>query len=197
MRLPTLLALPLTIAPIVLSLAACGSQEPAPTSETPPAEVTAADVGGAPSRAVANLATADGKSAGTATALAAAEPAEKGIRLAVQVSGLTPGEHGVHVHTTGECDGPKFESAGSHWNPAGKQHGLKNPEGAHAGDMPNLTVGEDGRGIVNVTLDGGTIAELLDPDGAALMVHAKRDDQATDPSGDSGDRVACGVFGAS
>jgi Cu-Zn family superoxide dismutase len=97
---------------------------------------------------------------------------------------------------TGKCDPPDFASAGGHWNPTGHQHGMKNPAGPHAGDMPNLDVGSDGRGHLVFTLPGGTYEGLMDEDGAAIVVHAKPDDLTTDPSGNSGGRIACGVFGA-
>lgn len=178
---------------IALAAAACGSKDAAPAGEATAEADASMPVDGpsaAPTRAVATLATADGKEVGTATLL----PAGDGFSLAVQVTGLAAGEHGIHIHTVGKCEGPKFESAGGHWNPAGKQHGLENPQGSHAGDMPNLTVGADGKGIVNETLAGGSVADLLDADGAAIVIHAKKDDQKTDPSGDSGDRIACGVL---
>jgi Cu-Zn family superoxide dismutase len=143
--------------------------------------------------ATAALALADGTAAGTATAT----PAADGLAITVSVTGIPAGAHGVHVHMTGKCEGPKFTTAGSHWNPGSTEHGLENPKGAHAGDMPNLTVADDGTGSLSFTLKSGTLAQLLDADGAAFVVHAKADDQKTDPSGDSGDRIACGVFAAS
>lgn len=95
---------------------------------------------------------------------------------------------------TGKCDAPKFESAGGHWNPTGAKHGLEDPAGQHAGDMPNLVVGEDGRGTLSYELQGATFEGLLDSDGSAMVIHASVDDQKTDPSGNSGDRIACGIF---
>lgn len=180
--------------PLIFAAAACGSntQEPAAQAEAGDAMSMGAGPSAAPTRAVATLRTADGKGTGTVTLL----PAGEGMRLAVQVKGFAAGEHGIHIHTTGKCEGPKFESAGGHWNPANKQHGLDNPAGSHAGDMANLTVSDQGTGIANTTLNG-SVADLLDADGAALVIHAKRDDQKTDPSGDSGDRIACGVLDAS
>lgn len=193
MRTAAFLALPLMFA-----AAACGSPAPdaAPTGKASDAlPMDAAPMDGpstAPTGASGTLRTADGKDVGTVTLL----PAGAGMRLAVQVKGMAAGEHGIHVHTAGKCEGPKFESAGSHWNPTAKKHGLANPDGPHAGDIPNLTVTADGSGIVNTTLSGA-MGDLLDSDGAALVVHAKRDDGKTDPSGDSGDRIACAVLAGS
>jgi Cu-Zn family superoxide dismutase len=172
---------------MVFGLAACGSSTPESQEAAPPATPTAT-----PMEAVAMLQTADGQPAGRATAA----EAPGGLAITLNVEGLAPGEHGVHVHTTGSCEPPKFESAGGHWNPTERQHGLDNPQGHHAGDMPNLTVAADGTGTLEYTLAGATLAGLLDADGSAFVVHAMGDDQKTDPSGDSGDRIACGVFSA-
>jgi len=119
-----------------------------------------------------------------------------GVRLRVSARGLPPGLHGIHVHAVGRCDPPDFASAGSHWNPAGRQHGRDNPQGMHQGDLPNLLApSSDGRGRLETTIKGATsIDSILDPDGAALVIHAARDDDRTDPSGNSGARIACGVF---
>lgn len=114
------------------------------------------------------------------------------LRLTLDAMGMTPGIHAFHVHATGRCDAPAFTTAGGHWNPAMKQHGRDSPMGAHAGDMPNLTVGADGRGRVTADIDGD-LAGLLDADGAAVIVHAAPDDFRTDPTGNAGARIACGV----
>ena len=140
--------------------------------------------------AIAALMTASGAPVGRATA----REATGGLRVTIDVSGMAPGTHGVHIHTTGRCDGPDFMTAGGHWNPLGTKHGSMNPAGPHEGDLPNLVIGADGRGTVAVTIPGGTMAGLLDADGAAMVVHANADDLVTDPSGNSGARVACGVF---
>lgn len=142
---------------------------------------------------IAPLLKADGTPVGAATAMAV----EGGrVAVAVTVYGMTPGKHGVHVHTVGACV-PNFAAAGGHWNPDGMMHGLGDPAGQHAGDMPNIDVGGDGTGTLTYTLaQGATLAGMLDGDGAAFIVHAGEDDQRSDPAGNSGDRVACGVFGA-
>jgi len=181
---------------LTLTLAACGSSETeqAEAEAGSAAESAAATATSAPVTAVATLQTADGQPAGIATA----SETDGTVRVYLQVEGLTPGEHGVHVHTIGVCEAPKFESAGPHWNPAEHKHGLEAADGQHAGDMPNLVVAEDGTGTLEYTLEGGaTFAGLMDADGSAFMVHAMPDDQTTDPSGASGDRIACGVFTAS
>ncbi len=120
-----------------------------------------------------------------------AEQRPGGTYIRISVEGLPPGDHGLHLHTVGRCDGPAFQSAGGHWNPASKQHGHLNPTGAHAGDLPNLTVSTNGRGAINFLATGGA---LNDADGTSLVIHAKADDYKTDPSGNSGDRVACAII---
>lgn len=143
-------------------------------------------------RATATLRTAAGAEAGRATATEVAG----GVRFTLDVKGLPAGTHGAHVHTTGRCDAPDFASAGGHWNPTTMKHGSMNPQGPHEGDLPNLIVGSDGRGTLGATVPGATLAGLLDADGAAIIVHAGPDDLMTDPSGNSGGRIACGVFSA-
>jgi len=125
-------------------------------------------------------------------------PTPKGVVAVVEVSKLAPGKHGIHVHAAGICEPPDFKTAGGHFNPHGKKHGLKSAEGAHAGDLPNLEVGPNGKGklkatLSNATLEVGDTASLLGPNGSSIVIHAKADDGMTDPSGNSGDRIACGV----
>jgi superoxide dismutase, Cu-Zn family len=121
-----------------------------------------------------------------------------GLMLTGTVRGLPPGTHGIHLHAVGLCE-PPFTSAGAHWNPTGRQHGAANPQGPHLGDMPNIVVADDGTATVSVMTSGGTLSgtnALLDADGAAVVIHAGPDDYRTDPSGNSGARIACGVVHA-
>jgi superoxide dismutase, Cu-Zn family len=149
-----------------------------------------------PTSASADLKNAQGESVGRARLT----PTGAGVQIVVEVQGLPPGPKAVHIHETGACAPPAFASAGGHVNPERRQHGADNPQGPHAGDLANLVVGADGTGRLVVTTsrvslarDGGA-ASLLDPDGSALVVHAGPDDMKTDPTGNSGARIACGVI---
>jgi Cu-Zn family superoxide dismutase len=117
-----------------------------------------------------------------------------GVSFRISASGLPHGLHGIHVHSVGRCDPPDFASAGSHWNPLSRKHGLNNPAGPHAGDLPNVEVAANGVLTATVTVPGVTMANLLDADGASLVIHEKADDNMTDPSGNSGPRIACAVI---
>lgn len=117
-----------------------------------------------------------------------------GVSFHVSASGLPHGLHGIHVHSAGRCDPPDFASAGPHWNPASKKHGLNNPAGPHAGDLPNIEVAANGVLSATVTVPAATIADLVDADGSTLIVHANADDYVTDPSGNSGPRIACAII---
>lgn len=121
-----------------------------------------------------------------------------GVRIVVDARGLPPGEKGVHLHAVGRCDPPAFTSAGAHLNPLPRQHGLLNPLGPHAGDLPNITLGADGRGRLETFTDRVTLGagptSLFDGDATAMVIHADPDDFRTDPAGNSGPRIACGVL---
>jgi superoxide dismutase, Cu-Zn family len=161
------------------ALAACATEMTARTAD--------ADLRG---KAKAALTAPDGTPRGSASLSTAPD----GLTLHVNAEALAPGTHGIHVHAVGRCDPPDFQTAGPHWNPTDRQHGRDNPQGAHHGDLPNITIGPDGRGTLHATLPDATWASLFDADGAALVIHASADDYRTDPSGNSGGRIACGVI---
>lgn len=121
-----------------------------------------------------------------------------GVRLVVEARGLPPGEKGIHIHEVGRCEPPGFISAGGHFNPGRRQHGLENPAGPHAGDLPNIRIDAQGAGRLETTTDRITLGSgptsLFDADGSALVIHAAPDDHRTDPTGNSGARIACGVI---
>ncbi len=122
----------------------------------------------------------------------------RGVLLRVDARGLPRGERGFHIHENGVCTPPDFSSAGGHYNPVGKQHGFYNPQGHHAGDMANLVVAPDGTARAEIFVEGvriaGTGDTLLSGNGTAIVIHAKADDYRTDPAGQAGDRLACGVI---
>jgi len=140
------------------------------------------------------------KADGTLVARAMVYMNRAGLQVRVQTAGLAPGHYGVHLHAVGRCAGPAFESAGPHWNPTGRRHGTLNPAGHHLGDLPNLEVAATGAGRIEFAIPGASLQGsrgLFDGDGAAIVIHAAPDDYRTDPSGNSGARIACGVLVAS
>lgn len=166
-----------------VSLAACGGQPRGPGGAKlaePAAEASLVDSSGA-RVGVATFSGTDG-----------------GAQLSISVTGLAPGRHGLHVHETGACTPPGFESAGGHFNPDGRKHGTLNPDGPHAGDLPNLVVEPDGSADTTLTVPGSLLLEgpgsMVGEQKRALVIHADPDDEKTDPSGNSGARLVCGVI---
>ncbi len=161
----------------VLCLSACTSIGRVPTSTI----------------ATGTLHSANGALAGTVIIVAAGDA----VTINLAAIGLAQGAHGVHLHAVGSCAAPSFASAGSHLNPHGKQHGSANPAGSHLGDLPNLVVDGSGAGAISAKLSGSRAeleVALFDTDGTAVVIHADTDDYKTDPSGNSGTRIACAVL---
>ncbi len=176
-----------TIATVSISLAACSHKS------------GAGPIGEAPAVPLVNA-------AGQIIGEVRGGDSDNGAELQITAHGLPPGVHGIHIHDVGLCDPPNFKSAGPHWNPTSRQHGSQNPNGKHMGDLQNVTVAADGTLKARVTVPGTYLtspgrnvkagaAQILDANGAAVVIHAKLDDYRTDPSGDSGDRIACAVLG--
>lgn len=184
---------------LVLVLGACGTsnddQNNEPVEETSLLEDTKSEKAGEPHEVQVEMINTEGEKVGVGLLKQEAN----GVNIAVDVSGLSKGTHGFHIHEKGMCEPPDFESAGAHFNPTYMKHGFDHPEGPHAGDLPNLEVGEDGKvqeSFVNemVTLKTGEPNSLLREGGTSLMIHADPDDNISQPSGDSGARIVCGVI---
>lgn len=147
--------------------------------------------------ASATLATTEGKALGSV----ALTQLSDGVLVKTSISGMQPGSYGFHLHTVGVCEAPAFATAGGHWNPTAHKHGKDSPEGPHMGDLPNIAVGADGNGTIEYKIAGAMLAggdhPLLDADGASAMLHAGPDDYKSDPAGNSGARIACGVVSLS
>lgn len=144
--------------------------------------------------AKATLKDAQGKEVGTAVI----KPASAGVQVALNLKDLPAGTHAIHIHAVGKCEAPGFTTAGGHFNPEKKQHGMHNPQGSHAGDLENLTIGPKGKLKTKIVVKGVTLGEgansLFKEGGTAIVIHAAADDYKTDPAGNAGARIACGVI---
>jgi Cu-Zn family superoxide dismutase len=147
-----------------------------------------------PTMAYADIMNAQGMQIGTASI----SPSPTGVSIALKISQLSPGVHGIHIHAAGKCEGPAFTTAGGHFNPEMKMHGKDTPQGPHAGDLLNFNVDAGGMADATLQADHVTLGDgpssLLQPGGTALIIHSMADDYKTDPSGNSGARIACGVI---
>lgn len=175
-------ARPLIAALLPLAFTACATAAAPPASRTP--------------LAIADIKSSQGQEVGHGVV---SEVEGGRMTLQLTLNDIPEGVHGLHFHTTGKCDAPAFTTAGGHLNPTNRQHGHDNPAGAHLGDLPNITATKDGLVKVSLPLTGSRaeLAQaLMDGDGTALVIHATADDYRTDPSGNSGSRIACGVLKA-
>lgn len=154
---------------------ACGGQTPEPGTAEPGQRVASAFLR---------------DDAGFQVGVATFKAADSGMAVTISTGGLSPGPHGIHIHENGECKTPDFMTAGSHFNPSGRKHGFENPDGPHDGDMPNLMVMTNGTADTTLPLRTG----LIRPDSQSLIIHEAADDQRTDPAGNSGRRLYCGVI---
>jgi superoxide dismutase, Cu-Zn family len=191
------------VALLILSLAAgCGQEDEdserglgdwgeSPGEELPPREEADTRLEPrTPDRVEVQMVDTLGESIGTVVI----EDQGDGIVLFVSLAGLEEGRYALHIHEHGTCDGPDFESAGAHFAPEGREHGFQNPAGPHAGDLPNVEAGEDGVVQMEIFNSRLTVDDLRAGDGTSLVLHVEADDYVTDPSGDAGDRQACGVI---
>jgi superoxide dismutase, Cu-Zn family len=135
---------------------------------------------------------------GASVGTAEFSPAPKGVSISLNLMNLPPGVHGIHIHAVAKCEGPAFTTAGGHLNPDMKHHGMDNPDGPHAGDMPNVTVSADGTAKATIVASGVTMGDgansIFSNGGTAVVIHAMTDDQKSDPAGNAGARIACGVI---
>ena len=190
----SLLARAAVLSVIALVGSACGT---GPDNGRVPGSPPADTFRDAPSAVVAQAALLD--ATGGPIGVATFTEQRQNVRIDLRITTLTPGKHGVHIHEAGKCDGPDFMSAGGHFNPLAKVHGILNEKGPHAGDLPNIEIAKDGHGTLTaftslLNLAPGSAFSLLGTGGRSIVVHKDQDDEKTDPSGNSGGRIACGII---
>ena len=180
-----------------LSVTACAG-----TPRDPNAQIMAsgkAQAEGVGAAGMADLQASLRNASGLQVGQASARQVGDSIRISINTNRMRAGSYGAHIHAVGRCDAPDFASAGPHWNPTGEQHGRSNPLGMHKGDLPNFMVDASGRGMLEINITGASLLggpmPMADGDGAAIVIHERPDDYRTDPSGNSGARMVCGVFG--
>lgn len=186
---------------IMLTLAGCGSSEEKESTEDKTVvedseETSSIESENAVEKITVNLKNIKGDEVGKVNL----EETDGGVRILLDAANLPKGTHAIHIHETGACEKPDFESAGGHFNPTNASHGTEHEKGAHAGDLPNIEVAEDGTIKEELLAKGVTLKmdqenTLFDSDGSALVIHEKADDYKSQPSGDAGDRIACGEIG--
>lgn len=178
---------------VCLSMAACAG-----APEDPEVQLRASGEARA-AAAMADLHALLRNASGLQVGQASARQVGDSIRISINANRMRAGSYGAHIHAVGRCDAPDFTSAGAHWNPTGEQHGRSNPQGMHKGDLPNFMVDASGRGTLEINITGASLMggpmPMMDGDGAAIVIHERPDDYRTDPSGNSGGRMVCGVFG--
>lgn len=175
----------------LVAVGACATTTPKPAA--PPVSAPTSAAPAAPASPGATAIVHD--AAGTRVGNVSLADTHAGLLVSGTVSGLGLGAHGIHIHAVGKCEAP-FTSAGGHLNPSGHKHGYRNPDGHHMGDMPNIDTPAAGQYKFEFLLAGVTLGSVLDADGASVVIHAGRDDYLTDPAGNSGGRIACGVITA-
>lgn len=178
---------------LIMFLSSCGNAEDGGEDTPKSGEMTTTEEES--EEVIVTLTNNEGENVGSAVLT----EVDEGVQIRVDATHLPSGTHGFHIHEKGACEAPDFESAGGHFNPTNAEHGLENPDGPHAGDLPNIEVADDGTIKDDTVADMVTLEKrqdnsLLDGDGSSLVIHSEADDNVSQPAGDAGNRIACGVI---